>query len=111
VEQVEQISIEGYHPSYVDDPDQGPRETRFMSIDSIEFPDLVNVTDWGLSIGWAHNISSIKFPKLEYASSLDFDLSGGPVVKLSFPNLRATGVFGISIIGNIDAYILPPPSN
>jgi hypothetical protein len=106
---VETLSLNGYIYS----PPEGEEEPIDLSlqVQSIEFPDLVNVTEWGLSIHHVNNLSSISFPKLEYARSLSFNLSGGPLVNLSFPNLRATDASGISIIGNIDAYVYPSPSS
>jgi hypothetical protein len=51
VEQVGQIYMQGDHPFYLEDPAREEREARFLSIDGIEFPDLMNVTNGGVSIG------------------------------------------------------------
>lgn len=106
VAQAKQLSIHGFSRWYANmstNFDEGPRNLR---VDSIDFPDLVNITQWGLSIRNAQNVSSLKFPKLENIErSLDIDLSTGPAVNLSFPRLRV--VRDIVITGKIDAYAPP----
>ncbi|KFY01260.1 hypothetical protein V490_01000, partial [Pseudogymnoascus sp. VKM F-3557] len=100
--EAEHVSFRGYTRRVPEDEDPIS-----LAVESIEFPDLVNVTQWGVSISFANNVSSIKFPKLERAKWLNFDLSGGPGVNLSFPNLIATDAHGISLTGNIDALEFP----
>ncbi|KFY48609.1 hypothetical protein V495_01190 [Pseudogymnoascus sp. VKM F-4514 (FW-929)] len=81
-------------------------EVRPLRVDSIEFPDLVS-TKSGLSIKYATNVSSVKFPKLESVMGveLEIDLSGGPAISLSFPKLRI--VDNVKVVGKIDALDFP----
>lgn len=94
VVQANQVSIDGYSRLYAN-------SSTNLRLDSIDFPDLVNITH-GLYIQNAQNVSSLKFPKLENIElSLNINLSAGPVVSLSFPKLRV--VHDILITGKIDA--------
>ncbi|OBT65092.1 hypothetical protein VE03_05224 [Pseudogymnoascus sp. 23342-1-I1] len=83
------------------------REVRPLRVDSIEFPDLVNITESGMFINYATNVSSLKLPKLEnIRGSFNLDLSGGPAISLSFPSLRIVQ-YSILIQGKIDELSFP----
>ncbi len=100
----QQLSIHGHYPWYLDTSAAVEAGARYLRIDSIEFPDLVNITVSGMSVKYAHNVSSLKMPKLEnlISGSLDIDLSGGPAINMSFPSLL-TAYRGVYLTGNIDA--------
>lgn len=71
-------------------------------ISSIDFPDLVNITDV-LNIRNMHNLASITMPKLENIDGfLRIYLRGGPAISLSFPKLFHVKT-DIDLIGKIDA--------
>ncbi|RDL36006.1 uncharacterized protein BP5553_06618 [Venustampulla echinocandica] len=82
-----------------------------LNVTDLELPDLVNITTSGgsgiFAIEYADKIKSVKVPKLEQASKINFNLSGvsPPAISLSFPSLRR--VNSIFLIGNIDAVDLP----
>jgi hypothetical protein len=99
--EAQQVALRGYYPLYYDNSSAIEKAARYLRVDSIDFPDLVNITG-GMYITYAHNVSSLKLPKLKnIGSSLELDLSGGPAISLSFPSLRI--IHGILIKGKIDA--------
>lgn len=100
--EMKQFSFEGFYPWYINNSSAIEERARYLRVDSIDFPDLVNITDSGMQIKYAHNVSSLKFPKLENVYRvINLDLSGGPAISLSFPSLRVVGA--ILIQGKIDA--------
>lgn len=84
-----QLYLQGYSIRYLNSSVETDKEIRPLRVDSIEFPDLVNITRDGMSIKHANNVSSLKLTKLENVrDSLKLDLSRGPAISLSFPSLR-----------------------
>lgn len=70
----------------------------------VDLPHLVNVTGSGFSFKYAHNLSSLKMPKLERINSLlDIDLSGGLATNISFLSLSYVDGGGIYMTGEINA--------
>ena len=101
--EAQQLALQGYFTQNRNSSGGVDRTVRPLRVDSIEFPDLVNITEWGMSVMYAHNLSSLKLPKLEnIRGTLNLDLSEGPAISLSFPGLRLA-FSGILIKGKIDA--------
>lgn len=101
--EAKQVSLQGYVTRDRNSSGGIDRKVRPLRVDSIEFPDLVNITVSGLVVQYAQNVSSLKLPKLENVrGALALDLSGGPAISLSFPSLRVVQN-DILIAGKIDA--------
>lgn len=74
-----QLYLQGYSIRYLNSSVETDKEIRPLRVDSIEFPDLVNITRDGMSIKHANNVSSLKLPKLEdVRGSLSSIFRGGP---------------------------------
>ncbi|OBT73201.1 hypothetical protein VF21_08720 [Pseudogymnoascus sp. 05NY08] len=106
--ETQQLSIQGHSTQNRNSSGGVDIEIQPLRVDSIEFPNLVNITEYGgMSVMYAHNLSSLKFPKLEnIRGTLNLDLLEGPAISLSFPGLRLA-YSGILIKGKIDALDFP----
>ena len=71
------------------------------NVTSLDLPDLENITS-SFMISHVSSLSTLNVTKLKNVTkSLNFDFSGGPAIKLSFPSLSYAR--NISLTGNIDA--------
>jgi hypothetical protein len=76
--------------------------TIFLDMTRISFPDLVNITGYGLEVKDVNTLSILEFPKLENIDGyLDLDIVDGPPINITFPKLSHV-YSGIYVIGNID---------
>jgi hypothetical protein len=99
----QQLTFYGIHPRTdplgVGDP---IRPADPLNLTSLDLPDLVNITSRSFMIDYADELSSLTVPKLNrIAGALDFDLTGGPAINLSFPSLEFVSM-GVILTGKID---------
>ncbi|KFX96312.1 hypothetical protein V490_03390 [Pseudogymnoascus sp. VKM F-3557] len=81
--------------------------TIFLDMTRISFPDLINVTGYGLKIEDVNTLSILEFPKLENIDgNLDLDIADGPPINITFPKLSHV-YSGIYVVGNIDTLTFP----